>query len=47
MKQVLDRLSLTLQNQSKKNHTGLTVAIVFIFLLFWCVSFYVLVNSYA
>jgi hypothetical protein len=47
MKQVLDRLSVALRRQNETNHTGLTVALVLMFLVFWCVSFYVLVNSYA
>jgi hypothetical protein len=47
MKQVIDRLSVSLQQYNRKSHTGLTVAIVLLFLVFWCVSFYVLINSYA
>ncbi|MER3464105.1 MAG: hypothetical protein C4329_06530 [Chitinophagaceae bacterium] len=47
MATVLNRLNAALKKINEKSHTGLTVALVLMFLAYGCVSFIVLVNSYA
>ncbi|WP_172623242.1 hypothetical protein [Flavisolibacter ginsenosidimutans] len=46
MKQVLQRL-LKAEDRTEAFHTFSTVFMILLFLTFWGVSFYVLVNSFA
>lgn len=46
MKQALQRL-LRAEDRTEKFHTLSTVFMILLFLAFWGVSFYVLVNSFA
>lgn len=46
MKQVLQRL-LNAEDRAEKFHNVSTVFMILLFLAFWGVSFYVLVNSFA
>ncbi|MGV3528323.1 MAG: hypothetical protein ACO1OO_05455 [Flavisolibacter sp.] len=47
MKQVLSKLMSTAGETHEKFHLSTTVLMILLFLTFWGVSFYVLVNSMA
>jgi cytosine/uracil/thiamine/allantoin permease len=48
MKDVLKRISAAGNNHTHDGfHLGMTIAMIILFLAFWGVSFYVLLNSYA
>jgi cytosine/uracil/thiamine/allantoin permease len=47
MKTVLKRISAEGNQTHDGFHLGMTIAMIILFLAFWGVSFYVLLNSYA
>jgi hypothetical protein len=47
MKQVLQRLLVANEETHEKFHLSTTIFMIILFLTFWGVSFYVLVNSLA